>query len=135
MKKYASIRKMILGAALSLSLVSATEIVGFAATVPTNDNVTSSMVKINARPDFQFRTNLDNKGDGEASPIHEAYYLSAYKVTNAQYYEFVKETNRKVNQALCGAALSLGANIEIRDIPGYAPLINDKGMIPVTCVL
>ena len=33
--------------------------------------------------------------------------------------------NAKVNRALIGAALSLGANIEILDTPGYAPLCND----------
>ena len=35
----------------------------------------------------------------------------------------------KINRALTGAALSLGTNIEIIDIPGYAPLVNDENMI------
>ena len=43
------------------------------------------------------------------------------------------EANEKVNRALTGAALSLGANIEIIDIPGYAPLKNDRGMTEVAC--
>ena len=41
----------------------------------------------------------------------------------------MERANKKINQALCGAALSIGANIEIVDIPGYAPLLNDKNMI------
>ena len=34
-----------------------------------------------------------------------------------------------MNRALIGAALSLGANVDIVDFPGYAPLINDDNMI------
>lgn len=43
-------------------------------------------------------------------------------------FEAMREANKKVNRALCGAALSMGANIEINDIPGYAPLRNDEGL-------
>ncbi len=39
--------------------------------------------------------------------------------------------NKKVNQALCGAALSIGTNVEIIDSPGYAPLYGDDGMMHV----
>ncbi len=46
-------------------------------------------------------------------------------------FDAIVDANKKVNQALCGAALSLGANIEIIDNPGYAPLVNDKNMIQV----
>lgn len=46
-------------------------------------------------------------------------------------FDAIVNANKKVNQALCGAALSLGANIEIIDNPGYAPLVNDKNMIQV----
>jgi metal-dependent amidase/aminoacylase/carboxypeptidase family protein len=37
--------------------------------------------------------------------------------------------NKKINRALVGAALSLGANVEIVDIPGYSPVIQDKNML------
>lgn len=47
-------------------------------------------------------------------------------------FEGIRSANYKVNRALCGAALSLGTNVEIIDIPGYAPLINDPGMIDLT---
>ena len=44
-------------------------------------------------------------------------------------FEAINEANKKVNRALCGAALSLGTNIDITDIPGYSPLNNDVNMI------
>ena len=44
-------------------------------------------------------------------------------------FEAIMRENKKINRALCGAALSMGANIEIDDFPGYAPLHNDEGMI------
>ncbi len=39
-------------------------------------------------------------------------------------FNAICKVNRRVNQALIGAALSLGANINIQDFPGYAPEIN-----------
>lgn len=47
-------------------------------------------------------------------------------------FEAICDANNKVNRALCGAALSLGTNIEIVDIPGYAPLHDDKNLIQVS---
>ena len=46
-------------------------------------------------------------------------------------YEAITEANARVNRALIGAALSLGTNVEIKDIPGYAPLVCDEGMIDI----
>lgn len=46
-------------------------------------------------------------------------------------FEGIVQANQKVNRAFTGAALSLGANVEINDFPGYAPLVNDKGLIEV----
>ena len=43
-------------------------------------------------------------------------------------YGAISEANKRVNRALVGAALSLGTNVEIIDIPGYAPLENSVGM-------
>ena len=34
--------------------------------------------------------------------------------------------NKKVDRALISGALALGTNIEIIDIPGYAPLLHDE---------
>lgn len=61
----------------------------------TDDEIISSLIHIEARPDFAFRNDLTNSSSGEASPITEDYYLSAYKVTNAQYAVFVAETSHK----------------------------------------
>ncbi|MBE6702267.1 MAG: amidohydrolase [Ruminococcaceae bacterium] len=44
-------------------------------------------------------------------------------------FDAIAHENAKVNRALIGAALSLGANIEILDAPGYAPLYNDKNLV------
>lgn len=44
-------------------------------------------------------------------------------------FDAITSANKKVNQALIGGALSLGANIEIKDTFGYAPLNNDDNMI------
>lgn len=62
----------------------------------TTDKILASLVYIEARPDFAFRYDLANKEEGEASPIENGYYLSAYKVTNAEYALFVAETSHKV---------------------------------------
>lgn len=59
------------------------------------DDIVDALVKIEARPDFAFRYDLTNSASGEASPIENDYYLSAYKVTNAQYAVFVSETGHK----------------------------------------
>ena len=58
------------------------------------------------------------------------------KVTLESYvrglsYEAIIRENKKVNRAIIGSALSLGVNVEIVDIPGYAPLDNDINMINV----
>ncbi|MBE6680166.1 MAG: amidohydrolase [Ruminococcaceae bacterium] len=46
-------------------------------------------------------------------------------------FEAMKKVNRKVNQALVGAALSLGTNIEIVDYPGYSPTVHDSNLADV----
>ena len=46
-------------------------------------------------------------------------------------FNAITETNKKVNQALIGAALSIGTNVEVIDMPGYAPLTNDEGLLKV----
>lgn len=46
-------------------------------------------------------------------------------------YDSIAIANKKINRALCGGALSLGANVDILDYPGYAPLVNDENLISV----
>lgn len=47
-------------------------------------------------------------------------------------FEAIMRENKRINRALCGAAVSMGANVEIEDFHGYAPLKNDKGMLELT---
>ncbi|MBQ8309949.1 MAG: amidohydrolase [Clostridia bacterium] len=65
-------------------------------------------------------------GGDMVNAIPETVQLESY--VRGASFDAIKEANKKVNRALIGGALSLGANIEIIDIPGYAPLINDAGM-------
>lgn len=68
---------------------------------------------------------------GEAvNAIPELVTIEAY--VRGATFDAMIDANKKINQALCGAALSIGANIEIVDNAGYAPINNDKGMIEVT---
>jgi metal-dependent amidase/aminoacylase/carboxypeptidase family protein len=48
-------------------------------------------------------------------------------------FQAIAATNKKVNRAFTGAALSLDTNVEIIDVPGYAPFVNDDNMWKV-CV-
>lgn len=45
--------------------------------------------------------------------------------------EAIARESRKVNRALAAGALALGAKVTVHDRPGYAPLINNKGLIDV----
>lgn len=63
------------------------------------------------------------QGGSMVNAIPESTKLESY--IRGASFDAIKEANKKVNQALCGAALSLGANIEIVDLPGYAPLVDD----------
>jgi len=67
------------------------------------------------------------KGGDAVNAIPEEVRLESY--IRGTSFEGIIAANRKVNRALVGAALSIGANIEIIDIPGYAPLKNDDEMI------
>ena len=58
-------------------------------------------------------------GGDMVNAIPETVRLESY-VRGSSFEGMIKE-NRKVNRALIGAALSLGANIEINDFCGYAP--------------
>ncbi len=70
-------------------------------------------------------------GGQMVNAIPETVRLESY--VRGASFEAIKTANQKVNQALCGSALSLGTNIEIIDTSGYAPLKNDEGMIDLVC--
>jgi len=65
---------------------------------------------------------------GEAvNAIPELVTVESY--VRGSSFEAMKNASKKINQALCGGALSVGGNIEIIDKPGYAPLKNDENML------
>lgn len=69
-------------------------------------------------------------GGAMVNAIPEKAVLESY--VRGKTNEAIIAANKKVNRALVGGALSIGANVEIIDIPGYAPLVNDPGMIEMT---
>lgn len=68
-------------------------------------------------------------GGDMVNAIPETAVLESY--VRGRTYDAIVTENKKVNRALCGAALSLGTNIEIIDFPGYAPMVNAQGMIDI----
>lgn len=68
-------------------------------------------------------------GGSMVNAIPEKAVLESY--VRGASFDAICHENQKVNQALCGAALSIGANIEIVDNPGYAPFVNDEELAKV----
>lgn len=46
----------------------------------------------------------------------------------ARNVEAIKKANEKVDRSLKGAAVAVGAEVNITDIPGYLPLLNNDGL-------
>ena len=67
------------------------------------------------------------KGGTVVNGIPDVVEIESY--VRAKDYDAMSRSNFKVNRAFTGAALSIGANVEVIDAPGYAPLKNDKNMI------
>ncbi len=68
-------------------------------------------------------------GGAMVNAIPDRAVLESY--VRGASFDAICSANKKVNQALCGAALSLGANVDITDIPGYAPHINDDNLMQI----
>lgn len=66
-------------------------------------------------------------GGAMVNAIPESTVLESY--VRGASFDAICRINKKVNQALCGAALSIGTNVDITDSPGYAPLLNDQNMM------
>ena len=66
-------------------------------------------------------------GGDMVNAIPERVELESY--VRGKTFDAITEVNGRVNRAFTGAAISLGTNVEIVDIPGYAPLYNSKGMM------
>lgn len=58
-------------------------------------------------------------GGEVVNAIPERVNVESY--VRGKTFEAIRKANERINRALCGAALSFGANVEILDVPGYAP--------------
>ena len=68
-------------------------------------------------------------GGDMVNAIPERAVLESY--VRGSSFDAIERANVNVNRAFVGAALSIGTNVEIIDYPGYAPLINDKGLVDI----
>ena len=68
-------------------------------------------------------------GGSMVNAIPDTVTLESY--IRGSSFDAMAEANKKVNRALIGAAYSIGANIDIIDNAGYAPLMNNEDMIYV----
>ena len=75
---------------------------------------------------IRFHPIITHGGD-MVNAIPEQVRIESY--VRGATFEAIAKANRRVNQALCGAALSIDTNVEIIDMPGYSPLYNDDGMM------
>ena len=66
-------------------------------------------------------------GGGAVNAIPDSVQTESF--VRGGSFEAIRAANDRVNRALCGAALSLGTNVDIHDIPGYAPYKNAPDMI------
>ncbi len=69
------------------------------------------------------------RGGSMVNAIPDQAVLESY--VRGKTFLAIENANKKINQALIGAALSIGTNIEIIDMPGYAPLLNSPELIKV----
>lgn len=69
------------------------------------------------------------RGGDMVNAVPDKVLLESY--VRAKTFEAIVNNNQKVNRALIGSALSLGANIEINDTPAFSPLLNDDEMMLV----
>lgn len=67
-----------------------------------------------------------SKGGEAVNAIPDDVRLQSF--VRALSFDAMKNTNKKVNRALAGAALSMGSEITISDTLGASPLINDETM-------
>lgn len=89
-------------------------------------NAVNAIRETFAEPDIIRVHPIITHGGDMVNAIPETVRMESY--VRGSSFEGIEKANRKVNQALIGAALSIDTNVEIIDIPGYAPLNNDEGM-------
>ncbi|MGN0979689.1 MAG: amidohydrolase [Candidatus Avoscillospira sp.] len=71
---------------------------------------------------------MTNGGDC-ANIIPAQSRISTY--VRGSTFDAIRQTSAKVNRALAAGALAVGAKLHITDHPGYAPLLNDRGLTEV----
>ena len=69
------------------------------------------------------------QGGSAVNAIPDKVVLESY--VRGSSFEAIKDANQKVNRALCGGAVSIGANVEIKDMIAFSPLTNHEKMIDV----
>lgn len=69
------------------------------------------------------------KGGDGVNNVPSDVTIESY--VRAKTIEAVYDANEKVNNALKGGAMSIGANVEINDFPGYVPLTMNKTMAEI----
>ncbi len=66
------------------------------------------------------------EGGAAVNTIPDRVVLESY--VRGLTFEGMESANRRVNQALCGAAVSLGCQLEIQDVPASAPMIDNEDL-------
>ena len=66
-------------------------------------------------------------GGSMVNAIPETAIIETY--VRGMTFEAIEKANKDINQALCGAALSIGTNVEILDFPGYSPLVIPRALL------
>ncbi len=68
-------------------------------------------------------------GGSSVNAIPDQVRMESY--VRGSTMDAIVDANQKVNRAIAASAAAMGANVRIRDIPGYHPICNCKGLIPV----
>ena len=71
------------------------------------------------------------RGGGAVNAIPNDVRMESY--VRGATLEAIKETNVKVNRALAASAAAIGANVVLKDRPGYTPLENEPQLYELTC--
>lgn len=66
-------------------------------------------------------------GGDMVNAIPERVTVESY--IRASSIEAISDAEKKVDRAVVGAALSMGVNVDVETLPGYSPVITDKGML------
>lgn len=71
------------------------------------------------------------KGGGAVNVIPNDVRMESY--VRGASLEAIKEANTKINRALAASAAAMGANVVLKDRPGYTPLENEEQLYDLTC--